>query len=182
MLHKHKIFSAVAKLALIAFAVLIFKATGESGEIDTPDNLDTALKKEQHLKEIKKFIRSGRYENAVAEAKILVQMDPEEEIGHVKLRAIYTLMGRYSDALEENMTVIGIKKNRNSSVCADIEVQAMILEFDNRQQEAIDFLERYQESCPKTVKRSVSGLQEARSRNEKYFPSLSLPLDSHSQN
>lgn len=160
----------------------MFQAMCESGEIDSPVNLDTSLKKEQHLKEIKKLIRSGRYESAITEAKTLVQIDPDDELGHVKLRAIYTLLGRYSDALEENITVIGIKKNNNSAACADIEVHAMILEFDNRQQEAIEFLEGYLRSCPKTVKRSVYRLQEARSRNEKYFPSLSHPLDSQPQN
>lgn len=182
MLNKYKTLSVVLKLALIASLILIFQAIGVSEEIDAPANLDTSLKKEQHLKEIKKFIRSGRYESAITEAKALVQVDPDDELGHVKLRAIYTLLGRYSDALEENITVIGIKKNKNSAVCADIEVHAMILEFDNRQQQAIDFLEGYRKSCPKTVKRSVYGLQEARSRNEKYFPSLSHLLESQSQN
>ena len=182
MRNKYKIFSIALKFALITSIILMFQTTGESGEMDTPANLDISLEKEKHFKQIKKFIRSGRYESAITEAKVLVRIDPGDERGHVKLRAIYTLLGRYAEALEENAAVIEIRKNKNSAVCGDIKVHAMILEFDNRQKEAIEFAEQYRKSCPKTVEKLVHGLREARSRNEKYFPSLSNALGSRFQN
>ena len=105
----------------------------------------------------------------------MIGLDPHDERGHIRLRAIYTLLQRYEEALEENLIVIELRRKKNTAACGDVVVQAMILEFDDRQNEAIEFVEQYRDSCPNTVARLSKGLIEARSRNDMYFPSLSLP-------
>ena len=163
--------------ALIIILLFMFQTTGVSEERDSAEHLNTSLQKESHLKKIKELIRSGSYESAIAEAKALIRVDPDDERGHIKLRAIYTLLGKYQEALEENLIVIEKRSSKNLAVCGDIEVHAMILEFADRQKEAIEFVEPYRSSCPKTVERLKHGLVEARSRNKTYFPPLALPPD-----
>ena len=170
------------KVALIIILLPVFQAVGQAGEGDTSTTLSTSLQKEKHFKTIKALVRDGRYESAIAETQALISIDPDDERGHIKLRAIYTLLERFEEALEENLIVIEMRKNNNTAVCGDIEVHAMILEFDDRQNEAIEFVEQYRSSCPNTVARLRYGLIEARSRNDKYFPSLALPYDSQRQN
>ena len=166
------------KSSLIIILLLMFQAAGESGEGDTSANLSTSLQKEKHFKTIKELIRDGRYESAIAEAKAVTAIDPHDERGHIRLRAIYTLLERYAEALAENVIVIEMRKQKNTAVCGDVAVHAMILEFDDRQNEAIEFVEQYRGRCPNTVARLSNGLIEARSRNAKYFPALSLPTNS----
>ena len=161
--------------ALITILILMLPAVSQSGETDTSPNIDASLKKEEHFKEIRALVRNGKYKSAIAEAKAVISIDPDDERGHIRLRAIYTLLEKYAEALEQNLIVIELRQKKNSAVCGDIVVHAMILEFDDRQNEAIEFVEQYRSSCPKTIERLAHGLNEARSGNDKYFPSLSLP-------
>ena len=92
------------KFSLIIILLLMFQAAGESGERDTSVNLSAALQKEAHFTTIKELVRDGRYESAIAEAKAVTGLDPHDERGHIRLRAIYTLLQRYAEALEENLT------------------------------------------------------------------------------
>ena len=166
-----------AKFALIILLFLMVYAVGESGERDPSAKLSTSIKKEKHFKSIKELVRDGKYESAIAEANAVTRIDAHDERGHIRLRAIYALLERYEEALEENLIVMGMRKNKNTSVCGDIEVHAMILEYDGRQNEAIEFVEQYRSSCPNTVARLRYGLINARSGNTNYFPSLALPHD-----
>ena len=62
------------KFALIILLFLMVHAVGQSGEMDTAANLSTSLKKEKHFKSIKEFVRDGRYESAIAEAKAVIEI------------------------------------------------------------------------------------------------------------
>ena len=124
---------------------------------------------ETYLKQIKDYQRSGRYQDAITEAQMLVQYAPSDVRGYTKLRFLYALRGRYEDAFDAGKKIIEIRNNKNLSPCGDIKFQAAILEYSGQQNDAINFLESYRITCPDTVKTLVEGLQKAIAEGTTYF-------------
>lgn len=128
-----------------------------------------------YLKQIKHYQQSGRYEDAIKEAQMLVQSAPGDVRGYRKLRYLYAFLGRYEDALAAGETIMEIMNKNNWAPCSDIEFQAAILEYSGRQKDAISFLENYRKPCPDTVRAIVKELQEAISEGTVYFPPPAKP-------
>jgi len=125
---------------------------------------------EPHLKKLRIYEREGRYEEAIIEGKMALEINPEDERVYSALRSVYTLAGKYKDALKISEKLLEIVKSKGLPVCGYIQKHALILEYAGRQNEAIRFLEGYRESCPKSVGKIVNGLRKAKSKGERFFP------------
>lgn len=123
-----------------------------------------------YFRRFNEYLREGKYEEAISEAKRMIEIAPDDERAYNALQGTYTVTGRFKEALEVSKKVIEIARSKGRPACGSIETHAMILEYAGNQDKAIEFLEKYRQDCPKTVESVVKGLEEARSKGERFFP------------
>ncbi|MDD1778889.1 MAG: tetratricopeptide repeat protein [Candidatus Helarchaeota archaeon] len=175
-----KNFFIIWMFLIAVFIVFLTRLNSESTEFNvnksmvspnkpTPkSNLKESL--DPYFERFDEYVANGNYEEAIAEAKKVIEIAPQDERAYSVLKGIYSTTGRYTEAIEVSKELLEVVKNKGIPICGYLRSHAAILEYDGKQDEAIEFLKGYRRDCPETVKELVNGLNEAKAKGESFFP------------
>lgn len=110
---------------------------------------------EPYLQRMRMLEKQSRYDEAIVEGEMAVEMAPDDERAYAELRAAYMLAGKYRDAQRVSEQLLQVVRDKNLPVCGFLDLHTDILERLYGQSQAILFLEDYREACPDTVEKLV---------------------------